>query len=205
MKILLFSRSLIFFLSLFVAVAVDGQTTPDKFQQADVCLSPTEKNLAILINEYRKEKKLPNVTISRSLTYVAQVHARDLMLNYRQSSKCNMHSWSGKGSWSSCCYSPDHGKASCMWNKPRELTSYSGDGYEIAFYSTYPYSTPAIFASDILKSWKKSIPHNEVIINKGKWNKSTWKAMGIGVYGNYAVVWYGEIADEAGEPLVCEE
>lgn len=199
------ARLRILSLGMLIAVAGLAQSTPRALLLADVCVTPTDTSLAILINEYRKEKKLPKVAISLSLTYVAQLHARDLMLHYQQSSRCTLHSWSDDGPWSPCCYSPDHRKASCMWKKPRELTTYSGDGYEIAFYSTYPYSSPANFASDILKGWKKSNAHNEIIINRGKWNKSTWKAMGIGVYGNYAVVWFGELADEAGEPPVCAE
>jgi hypothetical protein len=205
MKPCLIARSLLLSLTLFVNFAGFSQDSPKTFLIADVCLSPTEKILADLINEYRKEKGLPEVTISLSLTYVAQVHARDLMLHYKQNSRCNMHSWSENGAWTSCCYTPDHRNASCMWNKPRELTKYPGDGYEIAFFSNYPYSTPGGFASDILKGWKKSKGHNEIIVNKGKWNKSTWKALGIGVYGNYAVVWFGELNDDTGKPPVCSE
>jgi hypothetical protein len=196
-----------FLLSLMLVPALVGftQNTAKPLLIGDVCLSPAEKSLAIQINEYREEKRLPEVAISLSLTYVAQLHARDLMLHYKQNSRCNLHSWSDNGPWSSCCYTPDHRKASCMWNKPRELTKYPGDGYEIAFYSNYPYSSPAIFATDILKGWKKSNGHNEIIVNKGKWKTSTWKAMGIGVYGNYAVVWFGESEDKAGTPSVCQE
>jgi uncharacterized protein YkwD len=190
---------------LFINIAGFSQAAPEAELPAEVCLTPAEVSLAKQINEYRRQKNLPEVAVSLSLTIVAHRHARDLMLNYRQSSRCNMHSWSDKGEWSSCCYSPDHRKAQCMWNKPRELTNYTADGYEIAFYSTYPYSSPASFATDILKGWKKSSGHNEVIVNKGKWNTSTWKAMGIGVYGNYAVVWFGEETDNAGTPAVCAD
>jgi uncharacterized protein YkwD len=196
---------ILFSLAILVNTAGHTQSAAKKVNPDDVCLSPAEKSLATLINAYRREKKLPEIPVSRSLTYVAQIHVRDLMQYYRQNNRCNMHSWSDHGSWSSCCYTADHRKASCMWNKPRELTSYTGDGYEIAFYSNYPYSTPADFAMDILKGWKKSPAHNEIIINRNKWKTSDWKAMGVGVYGDYAVVWFGEEADVAGEPPVCAE
>jgi uncharacterized protein YkwD len=196
---------LFFLYSLFFACQGHSQSKETVLKQAKVCLSPAEKSLSIMINGYRREKKLPEVELSLSLTYVAQMHVRDLMLHYKQNAKCNMHSWSDNGSWSPCCYTADHRKASCMWDKPRELTTYSGDGYEIAFYSNYPYATPASFATDILKGWKKSSAHNEIIINKGKWKNSTWKAMGIGIFGNYAVVWFGEKTDEAGVPPECGE
>jgi hypothetical protein len=205
MKTRLIALSFCLFLALFIGITGLAQSNTSALRLADVCLSPTEKSLAELINQYRKEKKLPEVVVSRSLSYVAQLHARDLMLYYKQNNRCNMHSWSDNGKWTSCCYKADHRKASCMWNKPGELTSYKGDGYEIAFYSDYEYSSPASFAADILKGWKKSSGHNDIIINRAKWKSSTWKAMGIGVYGNYAVVWFGEEIDEAGIPPVCSE
>ena len=46
--------------------------------------------------------------------------------------ECNLHSWSDKGPWSACCYTPDHAQAQCMWDKPSELTNYPGNGYEIS-------------------------------------------------------------------------
>ncbi len=39
--------------------------------------------------------------------------------------------------------------------------------------------------------------HNAVIINDGMWSRS-WKAIGIGIYGNYAVVWFGNEEDPVG-------
>lgn len=82
-----------------------------------------------------------------------------------------------------------------MWNKPRELTSYSGDGFEISFYSTVIYGNEAEFAADALAGWKTSYGHNSVIVNLGQWNKTSWKAMGVGVYGNFINVWFGKEED----------
>ena len=197
--------SIIITLLLLVNIAGSAQVTPGQLPVADVCLTPTEASLAKLINEYRKKKKLPEVQISRSLTYVAQVHARDLSKYFRQGKRCNMHSWSDNGSWTSCCYTSDQRKTACMWNKPRELTNYKGDGFEIAFYSNYSYSTPGEFAADILKGWQGSKGHNQVIVNTGIWKAVVWKSMGIGVYGEYAVVWFGELPDNAGIPGMCTE
>ena len=39
----------------------------------------------------------------------------------------------------------------CMWNKPRELTSYIGDGYEIAYWSS-----EGATAAAALNGWKKA-------------------------------------------------
>jgi hypothetical protein len=92
-----------------------------------------EQKLYDLIMDYRKGKGLPSIPFSCSLTKVAQAHVKDLHLNKPDQNTCNMHSWSSKGSWSSCCYTDDHAEAECMWDKPREMTDYEGNGYEIAF------------------------------------------------------------------------
>lgn len=170
----------------------------------ETCISPTEAALFKLINEYRRSKGLPEVKLSASLSHVARTHAIDQTQNYKQGKRCNMHSWSAKGEWSSCCYTPDHKQAKCMWDKPRELTNYSGDGFEISFWSTYKYSTPEAFAKDILDGWKKSPGHNDIIVNRSIWKKVNWQAMGVGVHGEYADVWFGKDEDSAGEPSVCE-
>lgn len=91
-----------------------------------------------------------------------------------------------------------------MWDKPRELTNYKSDGFEISFFSTYDYSSPANYAKDILDGWKKSPGHNDVIINKKIWKDMKWRAIGIGIDGEYANVWFGTVEDSAKEPLQCE-
>lgn len=205
MKPCLSVRSIFLLFALLIQITGYAQAPPDQLPVADLCLSAAEASLADRINEYRNKRNLPDVPLSRSLSYVAQLHARDLAQNFRQNKRCNMHSWSDNGSWTSCCYTSDQRKASCMWSKPRELTDYKGDGFEIAYYSSYPYSTPGDFAADILKGWQASKGHNQVIVNIGTWKTVKWKAMGIGIYGEYAVVWFGELPDNAGIPGVCAE
>ena len=80
-----------------------------------------------------------------------------------------------------------------MWLKPQELTEYDGYGYEIA----YTYSAGA-GAEDALRSWQGSPPHNAVILNADTWRNITWKAIGVGIHGDYAVVWFGEEPDPDG-------
>jgi hypothetical protein len=77
-----------------------------------------------------------------------------------------------------------------MWDKPKELTSYNFPGYEIASYSSV-----LMTAEMALDIWKKSKPHNDVITNKDIW-KEQWKAIGIGIQGSYAVVWFGNSFDD---------
>ena len=80
-----------------------------------------------------------------------------------------------------------------MWNKPLELTKYPGKGYEIS-----AWFSENITASQALDIWKNSHGHNEVITNKGIWADVEWQAIGIGIYDNYANVWFGKEYDTRG-------
>lgn len=190
-------------LILFSAEAHSQKETAEKLLP-EICVTQTEIELYRLINEYRAQKGLPEIKLSVSLSFVARIHAKDQTDNFKDDNRCNMHSWSNKGNWTSCCYTSDHKKAKCMWDKPRELTNYTGDGFEISFYSNYIYSTPTAFAKDILNGWKKSPGHNDMIINKSMWKNVKWQSIGIGIHGEYANVWFGREEDSAGEPLKCE-
>ena len=162
----------------------------------EVCLSEFESALYAELNNYRSIHNLPPIPISRSLTLVAQVHCRDLAVNQpHKRSNCNMHSWSGNRLWSACCYTPDHKRSACMWDKPRELTPYTGDGFEIAFHSTATYSTTRAFTEAAIGLWSKSKGHNDVIVNRGTWKNVKWKAVGVGYYGGFATVWFGMVDD----------
>lgn len=160
----------------------------------EVCLSSEEQKLYEVIMKYRKEKKLKSIPYSVKLTQVAQAHVRDLASNYDFSQRelCNPHSWSDTGEWTSCCYTNDHKKASCMWDKPREIAGYEGDGYEIAYY----YSAGAT-ADTALEGWQKSKGHNPLLVNLGMWYDVKWEGIGIGIYKEYAVVWFGQVEDKS--------
>jgi len=86
-----------------------------------------------------------------------------------------------------------------MWAKPAEMTTYSGNGYEISCGSSDPeYSSFVMTAEYALKSWQESTGHNNVILNKEAWTTRPWNAIGIGIYGGFACVWFGEETDPAG-------
>jgi uncharacterized protein YkwD len=157
-----------------------------------ICLSAEEKKLYDLMMAYRKSKGLEPIDLSAKLTKVAQTHVHDLADSYTfdPKNKCNPHSWSSNGKWSPCCYTNDHKKAECMWEKPKEITGYGSPGYEIAYYSSAGAS-----ATEGLEGWKRSPSHNPLIINDGIWSKAKWKAIGIGFYKEYGVVWFGEMED----------
>lgn len=186
-------------LSAFMYVLPQQEEEEEKLE---VCVSPEEMKLYNLLNEYRKTKGLPAIPLSKSLTYVAQSHVKDLEINQPATGSCNMHSWSDDGDWSACCYTPDHAQAKCMWDKPKELTNYTGAGFEISYGGFGAYEATAEGA---MKSWKGSNGHNSVMINQGIWKKWDWSAVGVGIFGSYGVIWFGKPKDTAvGEPKTCE-
>jgi len=156
----------------------------------DASSLPTEGGpMFEVINDYRIDIGLDPIGFSPSLTLVAQIHVADLNAHYYDfDPECNMHSWSDDGSWSSCCYTPDHAEAECMWYKPDELTNYPGYGYEIA--AGGGMLTPEL----ALTLWQGSSGHHDVIINEGIWT-SPWLAMGGAIDGDFAVVWFGHETD----------
>lgn len=157
----------------------------------ETSFSKKEMELYNQIMNYRKKLHLSEIPLSPSLTIVAQTHVQDLdTYKIDQKKSCNLHSWSKNGNWSSCCYTEDNKQASCMWNKPAELTKYKSIGYEIAHWSSSP-----VTPEKALNGWKNSPGHNEVITNSGSWKNVNWQAIGIGIKNNYAVVWFGEEAD----------
>ncbi len=167
------------------------------------CVTDEEYRLYKLVNYYRMEKGLPAISLSASLCYVAGAHVWDLQTNHADQGECNMHSWSEYGPWSECCYSEDHEKAQCVWLKPEELTIYDDYGYEVAYFSPWPVGEHKGMAEAALEGWKGSPGHDQMIINKYAWKRMKWNAMGVGIYGNYAVVWFGEMRDPAGKPERC--
>jgi len=80
-----------------------------------------------------------------------------------------------------------------MWDKPRELTSYPGNGYEIAHGCGL--GGARTNARTALEGWKHSSGHNSVIINRSIWKDIDWNAVGVAVNGSYAVIWFGSEPD----------
>ena len=158
-------------------------------------LSQEELLLYEKLNLYRAEHKLPPIPLSPALTLVAQTHVRD-MFRHPARGKCNCHSWSDDGPWSPCCYTDDHAQAQCMWDKPRQLTSYTGDGFEISHYGSNGYVATA---ESSLRGWQGSRPHNAVMLNKGIWKDVKWGAVGVGIYKSQAAIWFGKEADESAQ------
>jgi hypothetical protein len=149
-------------------------------------LDDNEKQLAALINQYRKANRLAAIPLSPSLSVVANRHVRDMYINMKTLSH----------DWSNCPVSQDW---NCMWQAPQRLgTRYPGQGYENA-YGSQEWSVSSANVADILQAWKENGngPHNDVILNRGMWNEKKWQALGIGIYRGYAVMWVGSDGDVA--------
>ncbi|MBE9515572.1 MAG: CAP domain-containing protein [Proteobacteria bacterium] len=164
-----------------------------------VKLSREEQKLVKLVMEHRASYGLPAIPISKSLTFVAKTHLLDLEKNKPVSRSCNGHSWSDKGSWSSCCYTGDHAQAKCMWDKPKELTNYPDSGFEIAFGADGNTMTQFSATAEVaLAGWKSSRLHHNVILNRSMWRDVKWQAMGLAIYKTSACIWFGMKPDPAG-------
>ncbi|MEM6786362.1 MAG: CAP domain-containing protein [Myxococcota bacterium] len=151
----------------------------------------TATGLALIdaINVYRGQNGLEPIPTSGALCTVAENHVDDLRNHAPHTEAgCNLHSWSDQGSWGGCCYTPDHAQASCMWDKPRELTDYASDGFEIS----YGGSDDPVRAVD---AWSNSSGHNAVILNLGTWANQTWRAVGAAQHDGFAHVWFGTTPD----------
>ena len=165
---------------------------------ANFCIDATEMELYQMINEYRLSNNLPPIPLSKSLSYIATLHAKDLFLHHPDQGSCNFHSWSNKGFWLPFCYPKDENKKNSVWEKPRELTKYPSRANEIVYWENNP-----LVKDTIIMVWKTEEYFNSFLLNTGKWQGKTWNAVGIAVYENYACAWFGEAADPEGAAIVC--
>ncbi|CAF4783902.1 unnamed protein product, partial [Rotaria magnacalcarata] len=51
-----------------------------------------------------------------------------------------------------------------------------------------------------VNAWKNSPAHNDVIIQRGAFQNTPMKAMGVGVYKGFACVWFGQYLDKFPPP-----
>lgn len=178
-----------------------------RVQPPSHCLSEDELRLAQLIDDYRAAHGLKPVPLSRSLTEVAKSHVFDLEENAPtrgadpRGQACSLHSWSGDGPWTAVCYTRDHANAKIMWSKPREVTGglYAGNGFENAYWTSRVATPEAALAG-----WKRSPPHNALLLELNTWQGANWPAMGVAVSEHFAVVWFGDRPDAWGTVGRCE-
>lgn len=185
----------VFVITLLLCLAM-GQNL--SAQVPDFCLTKDEYRLYSLINAYRTKNGLGVIPISRSLCYVAKIHARDLYINNPDTSSCSLNSWSDQGKWTACCHSSKTPNPVCIVGKPKELTRYPGEGHELAYWDSQ-----ALHPDTVLKFWQSYDQTKDLILNRKKWGYFNWKAIGVGLYKGYACVWVGEIMDTIAEPTLC--
>ncbi|HOX78434.1 MAG TPA: SPOR domain-containing protein [Bacteroidales bacterium] len=169
-------------------------------QLPDFCLTRDEYRLYSLINAYRTKNGQNVIPVSRSLCYVAKIHARDLYINNPDTGNCSLNSWSDQGNWTACCHSARTPNPVCIVNKPKELARYAGEGHELAYWDSQD-----LHADTVLKFWQSYEQSKELLLNQKKWSHFNWKAIGVGMYKGYACVWVGEARDTLPEPGLCPD
>lgn len=153
-------------------------------------ISQDETILFNMINDMRRQNKLPSFPLSRDLCKVAQTHIADLIKYRPQDKGCSLHSWSGNGKWTSCCNTKELFGIQCMKAKPREITGYPGEGYELIYWGE-DNATPA----EAAELWKQVDASSDMILSRNKWSAYQWKAIGVGMKDGYAVLWLGDAED----------
>lgn len=168
-----------------------------------VCLNAEEAVLVQLVNAYRAQNGKPALPATRWLATTAQWKVWDRIANNAVAPPCNSHSWSGAmpSLWQAVCYTPDHSQAAQMWGKPRQISGnlYTGNGYENTADSGAPMT-----AAQALAQWQSSPAHRDVILNEGIWAGVNFRGMGVGIAGNYAVIWFGDGNDPGGTMGACQ-
>lgn len=194
-------RSLILLISIWLAAPAWAQGIPVPSNTGN-CLNTEEAALVQAVNAYRVQNGKAALPASRWLSTTGQWHGWDLQANAPVGGNCNLHSWSGAmpNLWQAVCYTPDHAQATQMWGKPRQISSnaYTGNGYENAAVAGGPMT-----ANIALTAWQNSPAHRDVILNQNAWAGINFGGMGVGIVGNYAVLWFGDRADPAGSMSEC--
>jgi hypothetical protein len=194
----------LFFLAVVLHSTVSGQVPArqGKPVPAGFRVAPDVLELHQKINEYRQQNNLPPIRLSRSLCYVAALHVKDLSVHHPDKGSCNAYSWSDQGSWKPFCYPRDETKKNSVWNKPRELTRYPAQAFEIVYSENV-----RLIPDTVFMVWKTEEYFNNFLLNGGKWKGVQWNALGIAFNDNYASAWFGEaadpeeIADQASSPV----
>ncbi len=180
-----------FVLLLFLTFsAIAGYTTRNDVSGNDSATTGISRDETILfnmINDMRRLNKLSSIPLSSDLCTVAQTHIADLIKWKPQEKGCSLHSWSGNGKWTSCCNTKDVFGIQCMKSKPREITGYPGDGYELIYWGE-DNATPAEAAA----LWNQVEASADMILSRAKWSGYQWKSIGVGIKSGYAVLWLGD-------------
>ena len=187
--------SLCIFLNGFSSKLSAQNKVPDDF-----CISLEEKKLFERINTLLGEYDKKPVKLSASLSYVAKLHVADLINNHPDTSVCNLSSWSDQGDWTPCCHNQYVPQQDCMWDKPKELTTYPYRGYElVGFYED------EFTVDSVIGLWSQSKQVLDMLLAQGNFSEKKWICMGVGINEHYVSLWFGQRPDKVKIPLVCVE
>ena len=188
--------------SLIAIAPIAGAQSTSVPANTGVCLNAQEAALVQLVNNYRVQNGKPALPASRWLVTTGQWNVWDRIANNAVGGACNPHSWSAAmpNLWQPVCYTSDHAQAAQMWAKPRQISlgAYSGNGFENSADSGAPMT-----AAQALLQWQGSPAHRDVILNQGSWAGIAFGGLGVGIQGNYAVLWFGDRADTSGTLTEC--
>lgn len=142
-------------------------------------ISSEEQQLVNLINQYRKENKISEIPISKSLSALANRHLLDLQINVKYLTH----------GWSNCPYDIRNKETwNCVMEAPKRLNiDFNGIGFENLYRNLNANATPIL----ALEGWKKSPLHNSLILNLENWNSQSWEAIGVSIRGQFAAIWVG--------------
>jgi len=152
---------------------------------------PENWRLVDLINQYRRQQKLPEIPLSPRLTVVATLHVHDLAEQRPQDKFGSLHSWSLDPRWKGGAYrSGDKTTWGIMWDKAKEITGYPAVAFEIC-------ATGARDMEQALEVWRASPNHHPVILSRGVWAEPRWRwqALGAVFFQGFACAWFGNTAD----------
>lgn len=167
----------------------DAAGGPDVDPGPELPSDPGASELARAINAHRVSIGLAPIPHSPALTRVADLHVEDLATRApHEAPGCNLHSWSLSSAWEGCCYTSDHARAECMWNKPNEIAGYASNGYEIA-------AAGVRNVDGTVRLWLASEGHRAVIENEDIWAEQEWMAMGAAIRDGFATAWFGTELD----------
>jgi hypothetical protein len=167
---------------LAIAANAQGPCRGDAVYRPAACAGdeaePAERELLALINAYRASKGVPEIRLSDQLSRVAHRHLIDLEFNIGSLTH----------SWSDCRYDIGDRKTwGCLFEAPKRVAGYQGTGYENLFRNFGAPATPSM----ALEAWKKSPPHNALILNLAPFAGIGFDGLGIAILGDWAAVWFG--------------
>jgi hypothetical protein len=166
----------------------------------DFCISVQEKALFDRVNNLREDYGKNRVEYSASLSFVAKKHVLDLLENSPDTSVCNLSSWSDKGNWTPCCFNHYVPDQDCMWEKPKELTSYPYRGYELV-----SYFEDTLSVDSVINLWSDAREVLDMILTDGNYSKKKWICMGVGMNAHYVSVWFGQRSDKFNSISLCND